>query len=97
MRCERGSTRLLNTTGGLPIFIEYYHKWYVAPKGTKFEFKEIATQLSVGKDGEKQGAACEEVKLEAGGSFGHWTVFCMRTINEITVVDSVLVNYVSTA
>ena len=43
----------------------------------------------------RQGAAFEEVKLEAGGTFGPKSIFCMRTMNEIMGVDSVLIDYFS--
>ena len=43
----------------------------------------------------RQGAAFEEVKLEAGGTFGPKLIFCTRTMNEIIGVDSVLEDYFS--
>ena len=39
----------------------------------------------------RQGAAFEEVKLEVGGSFDPKSIFCMRTMNGIMRVDSLLV------
>ena len=43
----------------------------------------------------KQGAAFEEdtLKLEAGGSFGPKSIFCMGTMNEIVGVDSFHIDY----
>ena len=78
------------------IFTKYHNKWYVATDGAEFEFKRDCKTVKVlGRMGKRQGAAFEEVKLEAGGSFGPKAIFYRRTMNEIMGVDSVLIDYFS--
>jgi hypothetical protein len=63
---------------------------------TKFEFKRDCKAVKVlGRMVKRQGAAFEEVKLEAGGSFGPKAIFYTRTMNGIMGVDSVLIDYFS--
>jgi hypothetical protein len=77
----------------LAIFTKYYNKWYVATDGTKFECKiDCKTVKVLGRMLKRQGTAFEEVRLEVAGSFCPKSIFCMRTINGIMGVDSVLVD-----
>jgi hypothetical protein len=96
VRCKRGKHESIEHYRVLAICTKYYYKWYVATDGTKFQFKRDCKAVKVlGRMMKRQGAAFEEVKLKAGGSFDPKSIFCMRTMNEIMGVDSVLIDYFS--
>ena len=71
----------------LAIFTKYYNKWYVAMGKIDWKMGEVLGRMLKGQD-----AAFEEVKLEVGSSFGPKPIFCMRTMNGIMRVDSVIVD-----
>lgn len=92
----RGKHETIECYRVLTIFIKYYNKRYVATDGTKFEFKrEYKAVYVLARMVKKQGAAFKEIILEAGCSFGPKSMFCTRTMDEITGDESVLVDYYS--